>query len=99
MDDLMIRPARAEDAAALTDLALRGKASWGYDAAFMDACREELTISAARIAAWRFWVAEAAGAPIGMIALNAEGDHAELEFFFVDPAAQGQGVGKALMAA
>jgi GNAT superfamily N-acetyltransferase len=99
MDGLSLRPARADDAAALTDLALRGKAGWGYDAAFMAACREELTITAARIAAWRFWVAEVAEAPVGMIALNALPDHAELEFFFVDPALQGQGVGQALMAA
>ena len=36
---------------------------------------------------------------LGMIALSHEGDIAELEDFFVDPSAQGLGVGKALMAA
>jgi len=39
-----IRPARREECGLLTELALRSKAVWGYDAAFMEACREELTI-------------------------------------------------------
>jgi GNAT superfamily N-acetyltransferase len=99
MDDVTIRPPRPGEAQALTDLALRAKASWGYDAAFMAACREELTVTAERLADWDFWVAEQGGAPVGMIALSHAGDIAELEDFFVDPAAQGLGVGKALMAA
>ena len=92
-----VRAARAEEADALNELALRAKASWGYDAAFMAACRAELTVTPARMAAWRVWVAEADGEIAGMIALNlAEG--AEVEDFFVAPAFQGRGVGGALMA-
>jgi len=97
MDHITLRAAGLQDAAALTDIALRAKASWGYDAAFMAACREELTVTANMLAAWRFWVAETAGRPVGMIALDAEGEQAHLEFFFVDPDFQGRGVGKALM--
>jgi GNAT superfamily N-acetyltransferase len=41
-----IRRAERADAAALTRLALASKASWGYDAAFMEACRAELTLEA-----------------------------------------------------
>lgn len=95
---LIIRAARPEEAEALTELAIRAKASWGYDAAFMVACRAELTMTPERLAAWRVWVAEADGEIVGMIALSLD-DGAEVEDFFVEPAFQGHGVGGALMAA
>jgi GNAT superfamily N-acetyltransferase len=94
--ETVVRKARSEEADVLTDLAMRAKASWGYDAAFMAACRDELTMTAARMAAWQVWVAEADGAVAGMIALNLQ-DGAEVEDFFVAPAFQGRGVGGALM--
>jgi GNAT superfamily N-acetyltransferase len=99
MDPLTLRAATLADTSALTDLALRAKASWGYDAAFMEACREELTITPNMLAAWRFWVAELGGVVVGTVALDAEGQTAQLEFFFVDPAHQGLGIGRALMTA
>ncbi|WP_367253578.1 GNAT family N-acetyltransferase [uncultured Phenylobacterium sp.] len=92
-----VRAARAEEAEALTELAMRAKASWGYDAAFMAACRAELTVTPERIVAWRVWVAEADGEVAGMVALSLDGG-AEVEDFFVEPAFQGRGVGRALMA-
>lgn len=95
--DIRVRPARAEEAETLTELALRAKASWGYDAAFMDACRAELTMTPERLAASRVWVAEAPGGVIaGLIALGLDGG-AEVEDFFVEPAHQGRGVGARLM--
>jgi hypothetical protein len=39
-----IRPARPDEAGAISALALRSKGHWGYDAAFLAACRENLTI-------------------------------------------------------
>ena len=94
-----VREARAAECAALTELAMRAKASWGYDADFMAACRAELTLTPEKLAAWRVWVAEAEGEVAGMIALSLEGGEAELEDFFVEPRFQGRGVGAALMAA
>jgi GNAT superfamily N-acetyltransferase len=92
-----IRMARADEAEVLTELAMRAKASWGYDDAFMAACRAELTMTAERLAAWQVWVAEADGKIAGMAALSlAHG--AEVEDFFVEPDFQGRGVGGALMA-
>jgi hypothetical protein len=41
---LRLRPAARSDVDALTDLALRSKASHGYDASFMAQCRDELAI-------------------------------------------------------
>lgn len=96
-DEITIRRARADEAGALTQLALRAKASWGYDAAFMEACREELTLTPAKMAVWQVWVAEAGERIAGMIALNLERG-AEVEDFFVDPTFQGRGVGGALIA-
>ena len=97
MSGVVVREARADEARRLTELALRAKASWGYDAAFMAACREELTLTPEKIAAWHVWVAEAEGQIAGMVALSLDGG-AEVEDFFVEPAFQGRGVGSALMA-
>jgi GNAT superfamily N-acetyltransferase len=95
--EIVVRKAVWEEADVLTDLALRAKAGWGYDAAFMEACREELTMTPARMAAWQVWLAELDGALAGMIALNLT-NGAEVEDFFVEPLYQGRGVGAALMA-
>ncbi|MGI5472915.1 hypothetical protein [Streptomyces sp. CA-132043] len=43
---VLIRPAFATEAETLSDLALRSKAHWGYDTAFLGACRDELTVGA-----------------------------------------------------
>ncbi|WP_293899234.1 GNAT family N-acetyltransferase [Phenylobacterium sp.] len=93
-----VRTARSDEAGALTELALRAKASWGYDDAFMAASRAELTVTPERMAAWDFWVAEVEGALAGMIALSQADGRAAVEDFFVEPHLQGRGVGAALMA-
>ena len=95
-----LRPAVPEDAKALTALALRSKAYWGYDDAFMKACAAELTITPERIANEDMIVAEADGVIAGMVAL-APGDSAdvrELEDMFVDTPFIGSGLGAQLMA-
>src|SRR5215472_1833855 len=99
MPSFAIRTPRLDEAGALTELAMRAKASWGYDDDFMAACRPELTVTPEQMRSWRFWVAEADGQLAGMIALGDAHDHAEVEDFFVAPEAQGEGIGKALMGA
>jgi len=79
----IIRRALGEDAAALTALALRSKAVWGYDAAFMAACREELTITADAIAGQPTWVVEEDGAVAGFYQLAIAGACAEIAQLFV----------------
>lgn len=98
MPDCAIRLARPNEAAALTELALRAKASWGYSDAFIAACRDELTLTPQKMADWTVWVAEADGALAGMVALSAGDGTGEVEDFFVDQAFQGRGIGSALMA-
>ena len=95
--DVVVRRARAEEAEALTGLVMRAKASWGYSAGFMDACRAELTMTPAKLADWTVWAAELDGRLAGLIALSLDGERAELEEFFVEPQLQGRGVGAALM--
>ena len=57
MTNFAIRAARPDEAAELSALALRSKAHWGYEQAFLDACREELTIPAEQVTARRTSVA------------------------------------------
>jgi len=92
--ELIIRPARIDEAGALTALCLRSKRSNGYDDAFMAACVAELTVTPERLAQGGFWVAERQG-PCGCAALRA----GEVETFFVDPDSKGQGIGRALWGA
>jgi len=94
---ISIRKAKAGEAPALTALCLRSKAHWGYDAEFMRLCALSLTVSAASIADGRVLVAsDEAGGAIGMASVMPDGDDAELGLMFVDPAAIGGGIGRAL---
>jgi len=43
---LSLRPARPDEGEELTELALRAKSHWGYDKAFLDSARADLTIDA-----------------------------------------------------
>jgi GNAT superfamily N-acetyltransferase len=94
---VLIRRARPEEAAALTDLSMRSKQSNGYDQAFMDACRGELTVTPARMEVSEYWVAEA-DVICGCACLSpgADGRSAEVGAFFIDPAWRRRGVGRKL---
>ena len=95
--DSAIRRALPAEAAVLSALALRSKAHWGYDADFLAACRDDLTISADDIVSSPVYVFDGADAPLGFYRLLLQDDGmAELDDLFVEPAAMGQGVGKRL---
>ncbi|GHF62634.1 N-acetyltransferase [Kitasatospora xanthocidica] len=93
---MQIRPARPDEAALLTGIALRSKAYWGYDEAFMAACREELTVDAAVIEGSFTAVAEEDGRVLGFALLSGGPPSGSLEMLFVEPGAIGRGVGRAL---
>jgi GNAT superfamily N-acetyltransferase len=93
---LALRPARPEEGPALTELCLRSKAVWGYDDAFMAACRKELTLTSASILASRVQVAELDGRLAGMAELRSAGDTAQLEKLFVEPDMLRTGTGRKL---
>ena len=98
MDDLIVRPARPAEAPLLSQLAFESKAHWGYDAEFMRACREELTISEEELDREPSHVAEIAGQAVGFYALaHLNEEEIELEYLFVDPRVIGQGIGRCLL--
>ena len=94
---LALRPARPEEGAALTELCLRSKAVWGYDDAFMAACRKELTLTPAGIRASRVQVAELDGRLAGLAEVKSSGRTAQLEKLFVEPAMLRTGTGRKLL--
>ena len=95
MDDLLLRPASAEDLPALADLHVRVR-----DAAFplMPPRVHDDADVAAWVAGWdlaaaEVWVAEHDGRPVGYARLHEDW----LDDLYVDPDAAGQGVGSALL--
>jgi GNAT superfamily N-acetyltransferase len=97
-DGVTIRDATADEANALSDLAFRAKAHWGYPDDFMDACRGELTYPSELVAAGGFAVAEVDGHRTGFYALSKVSPNtAELDALFVEPEHIGSGVGRALL--
>ena len=98
MTGRFLRPAEASECGALTALALRSKAYWGYDAAFIQACREELSVKPEDVAAGRVTVLVEEDTILGIYALfpGERREEAEVHLFFVEPAAIGHGIGRAL---
>jgi GNAT superfamily N-acetyltransferase len=93
----VVRAARAAEAAAISALALRSKAHWGYDPAFLEACRDDLTIRPEWCDGLRLVVAEQDGVLLGYARVAGEPPVGELAGLFVDPAAIGHGVGGLLL--
>ena len=96
---LRIRPARIDELTQLGDLCFRSKAVWGYDAAFMDACRPELTLRPEDLAATGIAVAEGVNGIVGVVQVGAADDSeavADLLKLFVEPDRQRKGAGRAL---
>lgn len=94
-----IRPARTEEADALSALCLRSKAHWGYDAAFLALCVDSLRVAAAAIRAGNVFVAAGDDdRPVAVYELAVANAAADLAKLFVDPSAIGRGIGRRLFA-
>jgi GNAT superfamily N-acetyltransferase len=95
----VIRRARPLEAPLLSDLALRSKAHWGYTREFLDACRDELRVSAEDLEAHPTFVLESDDRLLGFYTLeHISPDAVELGHLFVEPDAIGAGLGLALVA-
>lgn len=96
MTEIDIRPAEVEDVDQLTDISIRSKQSNGYDDAFMDACRSELTVTVAHLCQGEYWVACDGDNIVGLASLYPDKDRISgvVHSFFVDPGWQGRGIGK-----
>jgi ribosomal protein S18 acetylase RimI-like enzyme len=95
----VIRPARPEEADALTALALRAKAFWPYDETLLAVFRTTLRIRPEDIVASRTIIHETEGAPdaVGMLTLRKGGP--EIEHLWVEPKKIGTGLGSAMLVA
>lgn len=94
---IVLRLARRDEAEKLTDMCLRSKAVWGYDEAFMKACRTELKICAADFDHSSLCVAVDADTVIGVAQLALDGEEAHLHKLFVEPSAIRTGAGARLL--
>ena len=100
LNEISFREAAIEDAKALSALAIRSKAYWGYSPEFMDACIEELTVTSSNIQDDEYFI-EAAwlrGEILGFYTLEPH-DPGEIELgaMFLQPDYIGKGIGKMLM--
>ena len=96
MGTITLRAARARELSYLSDLCLRSKAIWGYDAAFMAACVDELTLQPEELDHTAVIVAERDQAVLGVAQVSTEAGSANLTKLFVDPEHIGKGVGVVL---
>ena len=96
MSTVVMRPGLDREASLLSDLALRSKGHWGYDQAFLDACRAELTLAPEEVEIKRVTVAERDGQVVGFYALAGDSPEGTLADLFVEPDHIGTGVGRAL---
>jgi GNAT superfamily N-acetyltransferase len=94
----LIRAPAVEELPALSELCMRSKAVWGYDAAFMEACRAELSFHPHDLASSRIAFAASCDRLLGVAQVRTIGDEADLAKLFVEPAAMQDGIGKALLA-
>lgn len=93
---LKIRPGVASDARSLSDLALRAKAYWPYDAQFIKDCADDLRVSPERAAGGLIFVAEDSGKVIGFYGFGNDDSEPEMTHLFLEPEKIGRGFGKKL---
>lgn len=94
-----IRRALLGEGAPLSELAFRSKSYWGYDDAFMAACRDELAVSEQMIADGTVYVVENDRRIVGFYSLvPLDEQDVDVGHFFVAPDSIGQGFGKKLLA-
>jgi GNAT superfamily N-acetyltransferase len=97
-DPVVLRPGSPSEASALLELALRSKAVWGYTPAFLEACRDELRLTASQFAQSRVVVAVAPDDKLlGYSKFSGRAAAGpELEALFVEPSEIGTGIGRRL---
>jgi GNAT superfamily N-acetyltransferase len=93
---IQLRDIRPDELSSLSELCLRSKAVWGYDEAFMRACRNELTLRPDALQTSHLQVAERDAIVVGLVQIKVVGRDADLMKLFVEPALLGAGVGRLL---
>jgi GNAT superfamily N-acetyltransferase len=93
---IKLRDVRPDEFPSLSELCLRSKAVWGYDEAFMAACRSELTLLPAEILSTHLQVAERDTGVVGLAQVKVSGTDADLLKLFIEPVQLKSGVGRLL---
>ena len=93
---IRLRNALQDELSSLSALCLRSKAHWGYDEAFITACRAELTLHPDDLQTTSLQVAERDAAVAGLAQVKVTGLDADLLKLFVEPALLGSGIGRLL---
>lgn len=91
-----LRRARPHEAGVLSDLAIAAKGHWGYDQAFLDSCRADLTFSADDVARRHIVVADLGGRVAGFYSIDGDPPAGELGNMWVRPDEIGTGLGRVL---
>lgn len=94
--DCRLRKPTTDELAELSDLCLRSKAVWGYDAAFMEACRRELTLSDDDLRSTALVAADVDGRLVGVAQVDVTDAGGDLLKLFVAPEVIGSGIGRML---
>ncbi len=89
--------ARPEDAAELTEIAMLGKAHWGYPQRWMDLWRVTLTMEPETIRKQEVYVAVQDGRQVGFYALIGRPPALDLDQLWIRPEWIGKGIGRALV--
>ena len=93
---IRLRAALQNELPSLSGLCLRSKAHWGYDEAFLAACRAELTIHPDELQTTSVQVAERDAAVVGLAQVKVDGADADLLKLFIEPALMKAGIGRLL---
>ncbi|SDY97787.1 Acetyltransferase (GNAT) domain-containing protein [Amycolatopsis xylanica] len=96
MSEIRLRPAEPHEADAITALARRSKAHWGYSQEFLDRVRDILVVHPEQIHDDRVVVADRDGALLGFYRIDGKPPSGELADLFLDPASIGTGLGRRL---
>ena len=93
---LVVRQARLEELPRLSELCLRSKAVWGYDQAFLEACRSELTLRPEELRTTLVAVAESESGVAGVVQIKVADAEADLLKLFIEPRKLRSGIGSFL---
>lgn len=96
MTEVRLRRAGPDEASILSDLALAAKGFWGYDQAFIESCRAELSFSPDEVARRHFVVADVGGLVAGFYSVDGEPPGGELGNMWVRPSEIGTGLGRVM---
>lgn len=91
-----IRPAQVYDSNALSELAIRSEAYWGYDLDYMEKFRSIYNVTEDFIRESPTYVMEEDGVIIGFYGILIENDKTSLEYLYVEAKYIGKGYGKVL---